>query len=46
MKHCTAVTRKPEMAQSSLAIKYAYIVQLVDRAVTFAFQTFGGGGIL
>ena len=46
MKQLRVVARKPEMAQSSLATKMNFLVQLTDRAVTFVFQTFGTGGIL
>jgi len=39
MKHCKAVARRPELAQlPPIAIKYNFIVQLVDRAVVFILQ--------
>ena len=43
MKHIQTIARKPEMAQSSLAIKMNFLVQLTDRIVRFIMQSGDGG---
>ena len=46
MKHHRLISRKPEIAQSTLESKLNFKVQMVDRLIIFIFQTFGNGPTL